>query len=391
MQFSMPRSKSNNQATPDEALKRKAPDFDLPVDYEWIADSNELEKALDSVASAEHVGLDLEADNMHHYKEQLCLVQMHALGKNLLIDPLSIADLSPLLRFLESPPRQVWMHGADFDMCLFQAAWQWLPPRVWDTQIAAQLLGLRQFGLAALVENYFGLQLSKSSQREDWSRRPLAPKMLQYAALDAAVMMPLREILSAELVAKGRWGWFEESCRQARDNALNREGKNGDSVWRITGWGNLQGKQLAYLRALWHWRDQEAERRDVPHFKVLGNREIIELAIACADGKTPNIRRRMSRAALKNLPVVIKEVEAIAPAQWPRKLKSKRLEKPDGFDQRFESLRSRRDAAASELGMDPAVIANRKSMELLAAGGEAAEEVNLMSWQKELLKLENGV
>jgi len=383
----MPSPQSQNRILPEDSVGKDVFRMELPVDYVWIENSQGLLEALESVESAVHVGLDLEADNMHHYKEQLCLVQMHALGRNLLIDPLAIADLSPLMRYLEAPRREVWMHGADFDMCLFQAAWQWLPPKVWDTQIAAQLLGLRQFGLAALVDQFLGIQLSKSSQREDWSRRPLGSKMLEYAALDAAVIMPLREMLAVRLVATERWEWFVESCSVARDNALSREGKDEDSVWRISGWGKLKGKELAYLREFWHWRDAEAERRDVPHFKVLGNRDLIELAEMCAGGRRPTVRRRMSRDAREKLPELINKVESMPSGQWPRKLKASRMEKPDGFDERFEELRGRRDAVATELGIDPAVVANRRNLELLAAGGTAGEEVKLMHWQRQLLGL----
>ena len=107
--------------------------------------------------------VDTEADSLHSFREKLCLIQFSCAGRHAIIDPLKIGDLTPLLQFLESA--EIWMHGADFDMSLFKRTFDLVPSTVLDTQTAARLCGFRQFGLAHLVHEIFGVSLSKQSQR----------------------------------------------------------------------------------------------------------------------------------------------------------------------------------------------------------------------------------
>lgn len=105
---------------------------------------------------------------------------------------------------------EVWMHGADYDMSLFQNAWETLPAMIWDTQTAARLLGFRQFGLAALVEHFHGITLSKSSQKADWARRPLSPTMVTYALNDVNYMLDMADKLTAALREKDAWAGLKK-------------------------------------------------------------------------------------------------------------------------------------------------------------------------------------
>ena len=170
---------------------------------------------------AGRVVLDLEADSLHRYQEKICLIQYADETGSCLIDPLSIEDMGPFYNWLKET--EVWMHGADYDMSLFQNAWETLPAMIWDTQTAARLLGFRQFGLAALVEHFHGITLSKSSQKADWARRPLSPTMVTYALNDVNYMLDMADKLTAALREKGRMGWFEEICRHSMERARERQ------------------------------------------------------------------------------------------------------------------------------------------------------------------------
>jgi len=355
---------------------------------EWIDTRPALEDFLRRVEDATFVGMDLEADNLHHYKEQLCLIQLAADGRVALIDPLAIEDCSSLLEFIDDERRDLWMHGADFDMRLMLAAFDWLPHRIRDTQIAAQLVGRRQFGLAALVQHYLGITLSKSSQKQDWSRRPLTPTMLEYAAQDAAVIFPLKEHLCREMEECGRREWFEDACRSARRQVLARTPRDMDDAWRITGSGGLRGRELAYLRALWHWRDSEARRRDVPTFKVISNQELLDLSKHLDEGKRPEVRRRISAPARDALHALAREVAEMPESQWPTKPKTLRRKRPGDFEDRVEVLKQKRDREAEALGIDPSVVASRKTLEALVLGGPDADDVRLLPWQRRLLGLD---
>ena len=199
--------------------------------------------------------IDTEADSLHRYKESLCLIQFAAGGECVLIDPLVISDLSSLGTYLRTAT--VWMHGADYDMTMLKRQFGELPAKVYDTQIGARLLGARRFGLGDLVQDYFDVELSKSSQKADWGKRPLSPKMIEYALNDVRYLLEMGRKIVEELDRKGRREWFEESCEAARSRVLDRD-DNRDEAWRIQGSGKLLPQGLAYLRSLWTWRDREA-------------------------------------------------------------------------------------------------------------------------------------
>lgn len=364
-----------------------APEYQVDGSYVLVDNQRELGRFLESVGEAREVYMDLEADNLHHYEERLCLIQLHADGKTALIDPLNVESCQELMEYLDQPERQLWMHGADFDMMLMLAAFDWLPTRIYDTQIAAQLVGRRQFGLASLVKHYLGLELSKSSQKEDWSRRPLTPRMLEYAAIDASVLVPVKEKLVDEVLSLGRWEWFLQGCGQARRHALARPPRDEDMVWRIQGWGALKGRELAFLKALWFWRDEEAERRDVPTFKVISNQELIVMAADLHAHGRAEVRRKLTREARDDLQVLLEDVRQLPQSEWPTKIKTPRLRKPDDFESRFDALKAHRDKIAEELGIEPTVIANRKTLELIVLGPEHDEKPQLLPWQREVLGL----
>ncbi|QQL44511.1 ribonuclease D [Sulfuriroseicoccus oceanibius] len=377
----------------------------LEAEYLWIDSAEALESFAASLpAPGGLIGMDLEADNMHCYQEKLCLLQVDggegAVG---LIDPLVIDDLSPLTKRLFDPAGEIWMHGADFDISLMSAAFGEVPPMIWDTQIAAQLCGFRRFGLAAVTEEILGFTMSKGSQKEDWSKRPLTQKMLDYAALDARLMFPLSEFFKKRLVELGRWDWFEESCVAARENVLNRAPRDPDTVWRVNGWGKVpKGRAQAYLRELWHWRDREAERRDRPHFKVVNNRDLVQLATKLGSSSKPSrkdLRWRLSKKALAEFGDVVEKVEAMAASDYPQRPAVQRLAKDDAFDDRVNALIAKRNAVAAEHDLEPSLIAPRKTIELLALHSDpiaAFDPANespgrprpmMLNWQRQLLGL----
>ncbi|RYD64907.1 MAG: ribonuclease D, partial [Verrucomicrobiaceae bacterium] len=137
--------------------------------------------------------IDTEADSLHRYRESLCLIQFADRDGCVLIDPLAIADLSSLGSYLSDAT--VWMHGADYDMTMFKRQFGELPAVVYDTQIGARLLGVRRFGLGDLVSQYFGVELSKSSQKADWGKRPLSPKMVEYALNDVHYLLEMGDMI----------------------------------------------------------------------------------------------------------------------------------------------------------------------------------------------------
>ena len=265
-----------------------------------ITTSSDLAGLVDELPSngPPFAGFDLEADNLHRYAEQLCLIQITTGESVVLVDPLEVEDLTPLKDYLAGTT--VWMHGADFDMTLLRREFGCLPHMIYDTQIAARLLGILRFSYANLVDQFFDIQLCKASQKENWGQRPLPEKMCEYASNDVRYLLPLADALEAGLREKGRFDWFVESCRAAMERVLDRDEEREDP-WRIRGAGKLDRQALCFLRALWEWRDHEAREWDRPPFMVVRNQQLTAWAEALVRGKRLELPRNVKGARARRL------------------------------------------------------------------------------------------
>jgi len=377
-----------NDRSADQAHSAMAPE--PGTDYEYIATTGALSAFL-ALVEADHAAsgaptplcaVDTEADSLHSYDEKLCLIQFASPGRFAIIDPLAVEDLSPLMEFMAKAI--VWMHGADFDMRMIRRRFETIPPVVYDTQTAARLLGQRRFGLAALVEDTYGVILHKGSQKADWGQRPLPPKMLEYAVNDVRFLLGMGALFEERLAGIGRHDWFVETCSCARETVLCRPEKNVDDLWRVAGWGRLSCRGLSFLRALWFWRDEEARLRDRPPFKVLSNEQLLQFALALEAGQEVELSRRVNRHRIERFDHVIAAARAEPPSDWPQHPKRVRSRKNPEAESRFEKMRAHRDRVAAELGIEGTLIASRTTLERIAAEPTARGEL-LLQWQRELL------
>lgn len=327
--------------------------------------------------------IDTEADSLHRYRESLCLVQFAIRGESVLIDPLAIEDLSPLGEYLSNAT--VWMHGADYDMTMFKRQFGDLPAVVYDTQIGARLLGARRFGLGDLVNQYFGIELSKSSQKADWGKRPLSPKMIEYALNDVDYLLEMGDMIVAGLKESGRYDWFEESCVAARRKVLERDDAKEEN-WRIQGSGKLDRRGLACLRALWHWRDAEAKAWDRPSFMVVTNSQILEWSHDLVAGKSITLPHHFRPDRVKRFRATMAAIEALPEAEWPERPTAKRRKRDRDFERKLDALLKSRDQAAEQLGIEGSLIAPRAVLESIASKEADPAEV-LLKWQCERLGL----
>ncbi len=327
--------------------------------------------------------IDTEADSLHRYRESLCLVQFAVRGESVLIDPLAIEDLAPLGDYLSRAT--VWMHGADYDMTMFKRQFGKLPAIVYDTQIGARLLGARRFGLGDLVKDYFGIELLKTSQKADWGKRPLSPKMIEYALNDVHYLLDMGDMIVTGLRNLGRYDWFEESCTAARQKVLDRDDTK-EEMWRIQGSGKLDRRGLACLRALWNWRDAEAKAWDRPSFMVVTNRQLLEWSHDLASGKCVNLPHHFRPDRLKRFRSSVAAVEALTEAGWPERAAGKRRKRDRDFDRRVDALIHDREQAAAKLDIESSLIAPRAVLESIAADDAKPSDL-LLKWQLECLGL----
>lgn len=351
---------------------------------ELIGKAEELEGLFSRHAGQQVCAVDTEADSLHRFRESLCLIQFAAGDESALIDPLALDDLSPVGEYLAD--RTVWMHGADYDMTMLRREFGTIPPVVYDTQIGARLLGLRKFGLGNLVEHFFDVKLSKSSQKADWGKRPLSSKMVEYALNDVRYLLPMADMIVSQLKEMGRFEWFVESCEAARQRVAERD-ESKEEPWRVQGSGRLDRKGLHFLRALWNWRNGEAESWGRPSFMVATNRQLLDWSSVLVSGNRISFPSHYRSDRRRRCVEAIEQAREVAESDYPERVRGKRRRRDKDFDKRVSGMIDTRNQRAGELGIDPSLIASRAVIEGLAAGEEDARQ-QVMSWQAACLGID---
>ncbi len=356
-----------------------------------------LLSALDEDPEAD-VALDTEADSFHHYFEKVCLLQLSWGGTAHLVDPLQTLDIGALLaRFAR---RRLLMHGADYDLRLLFRGYGFRAASLFDTMFAAQLLGEKEIGLAALLAARVGVTLDKAHQRADWSERPLTPPLVAYAAADVLHLAALVESITRDLEAKGRLAWHAEECARlaAADFPAGREA-DPESDWRIKGTNALTDKERAFARALWEARDTRARALDRPPFRVLTNERLLLAAKPAAAGERDLSKlfpgpRPLPDDFARGVREALEAAAALAPSEWPRVRRGERTESDPALERDVETMKKSRDAKATALGLDPGVLASRAILTTAAktrrANGRLTADLlvtegGLSRWRAELL------
>ena len=348
-----------------------------------IETAEALAAMLPALEPHDRIPIDTEADSLHCYFEKLCLIQISVPGHDFLIDPLANLPLEPL--FAAVAGKELAIHGADYDLRLLRRVGFAGPARVFDTMIAARLCGIPEFSLAALILKYFGIQLAKASQKANWARRPLPEQMTDYAIKDTHYLLEISSILEADLRRLERWEWFQQSCERAIVASTIVRERDPDQLWRITGSKDLRGRSSALLRALWTWRDAEAQAVDRPSFHILHNEQLVEAADRFDRGLEVDYaqlkggrRARFFQAA--------REALALPESEWPQIIRKPRPRTTREEELRFKRLKTKRDDVAAALQLDPSLIAPKLVLENLAANFDEAAG-RMMPWQRAILDL----
>jgi ribonuclease D len=352
-----------------------------------IASEQKLADLIRQIQAADRIAIDTEADSLHSYREKLCLVQISVPSAasvcDFIVDPLNNLDLEPLRHALE--PREIILHAADYDLRMLRRGLNFTAGRIFDTVVAARLLGIREFSLGALVKRFFDVELHKHSQKANWALRPLPARMLDYAMDDVHYLLPLATKLEDELERLHRRDWFRQSCERAIELAAAERERDQDELWRIGGAGALDSYTGAVLRALWQWRDGEAEMVDRPPFHILQNHDLLKAAESFASGQVPDYKHFSSRRRQTFLDAA--KVALQSPqSDWPVMRRRAGSRPTAEMRQRAEELRERRDKAAEQLGLERSFIASRGALEAIAADPARAIAL-LVPWQRELIGL----
>ena len=362
-----------------------------PPTYTLIDQAAQLAPLLAALDRVDEVSLDTEADNMFHYRTRVCLLQF-LVGKEIfLVDVLAALPLDGLWSRLKD--KHLVMHGSDFDLRLLHDFCRFRPKSIFDTMLAAQLINRPRIGLASLLEDNFSVKLSKESQKANWSKRPLTQKMLDYAALDVFYLPALRDILTRELVKLDRIDWLDQQCRAQIESGSIGFAPPDENDWRIGRSERLRGPGLGVLHAIWHWREQSAQRIDVPPFKVCSSDLLLKIAYAAEEGQTEeailaqvHLGRRHDRLA----PSLAAALRA-GLARDPKTLPKRRGRDPNHVAltqsevEHLDRIKDDRDRVAAKLQLEPTLIANRAQLAQIARAPSRLTEL-LLPWQAGLLQ-----
>ena len=363
-----------------------------PTHYKLLDRPGSLAPLLAALNRVDEVFLDTEADNMFHYKVRLCLLQFYVDGEVYLVDALATElDLTPLWDRLAQV--HLVMHGSDFDLRLLHDRCGFRAKSIFDTMLAAQLLGRQRIGLAALLEEHFGITADKSGQKANWSRRPIVPKLLDYAALDVWHLPGLRDILTRGLADLDRLEWLDQQCRAQIQAGTEGFAPATEHDWRIGRSERLRGLGQPVLHAIWHWRETTAEQIDTPPFKVCNNDLLLDIAYAAEDGQTAeailtqvDLGKRHDRL-MPSLTAALRRGFETDPSTLPRRpgRDASRRSLNQSELARLDRIKEDRDRIATQLSIEATLIANRAQLSHLAQVPSDLDDV-LLPWQASLLR-----
>jgi len=370
-----------------------------------ITTASALETLARELKSLGRFALDTEFIREKTYRPQLCLVQIAAGEKAVLVDPFLTPDLTPILDLIFDPEVVKVVHAGEQDMEIFYSMGRKAPRSVFDTQVAAAMAGRGEsISYARLVEDLTGVRLSKIETFTDWSKRPLRPEQLVYALDDVRYLHRVVALLEAELQGLGRGDWLRDELAFYED--IGTYEKDPDRLYlKVRSASKLDSRELAVLRNLAAWREEEAQKMDRPRGRIILDEVLVELArrapasleqIGAVRGIHPQLIRRSGQEILRRVAAAKK----LKPEEYPPPIERRASDAELSLvvDLLEVVLRAR----AAEAKIAPAYLASRKDLSDLAVsvlqGGKdsAREALPLLSgWRRRLagealLELLNG-
>jgi ribonuclease D len=362
----------------------------------YITSEDEVAELAAALRKTPLFAADTEAAGYHRYHDRICLLQISTRDETFLIDTLTVEDLSALAAVFAESTHEVILHDADYDLRLLARDHDMRVGGLFDTKLAAQLLGEPAFGLGALVEKYLGTRLDKKYQRADWAQRPLPPEMLAYAAEDTRHLPQLRDRLKEALEQAGRLHWAAEEFELREHTRWEPAAASDEGYLRIKNTRDLTPRGMAALRELHEWREALAERRDIATFRVVGNDVLIAAARALPRdarelAQTKGVPGSIAERYGAEMMAALQRAVDLDEAELPRRERGPRRPPPDAeFDARVDRLKKVRDAAAETLGLDRGFLMPRQQLEAIArqrprTEKELMEVADMRRWQVEAL------
>jgi len=366
----------------------------MPQDsYTYIDTPDKLTQTCEQLKHCSVLAVDTEFHRETTYYPEFALLQIYGNGQCWIIDPIKLNDLTELWNVLCDPNILKVFHAARQDMEIILKESGKLPLPLFDSQVAAALLGLgQQIGFGNLVQRIAKKELAKQESFSDWMSRPLRQKQLEYAADDVIWLMPIYQHLSERLEARGRLAWLDEEQAKLCDIATYQEGKDA-LLWRVKGANKLKSRALAVLRELAGWRETQAKQRNLPRRRLIADEPLLE--IARRDEVNTDILKRIRglpqgvvRRFGDDLIRVWKQGRSIPEEQCPKP--HKRNHHTTGTDMRLELLDTLLRLKAEAGDISGAILSNKSELAELASWGKQRKLPEpdiacLKGWRRELV------
>lgn len=363
----------------------------MDAQHELIDSPGALRRLCKQLRQAERIGLDTEFVGERTYTPRLELVQIAAAHGTAVIDCQAIESLGPLLDALLDPHIEKVLHAGQQDLELLGNLAGGVPGPVFDTQIAAAMVGYgAQTGYAALVERLLQVRINKTQTLTDWSRRPLTATQIAYAHEDVRYLLPVRERLGERVKRLGRERWLAEELERLQDASGARRAGVMESYLRVRGRGGLGGQGLAVLRELAAWREEEAQRRNKPRGSVLSDELLVDLARRAPDSEEAlrMFRGQFARVVARHAAAILAAVQralALPRKAWPQAAEARRLPAaPAGV---IELLQATLRLCAEAAHIAPSMVATSADLQLLieAHAVRQHEQLPILNgWRREI-------
>lgn len=362
--------------------------------YQFVTTDKELSQVCIELEPCEIIGVDLEADSMHCFLEKICLIQIAGPNQAWLVDPFLINDFSPFSQILENPGIVKVFHGSDFDVRSLDRELSVEIENLFDTEIACRFLNIKARGLGALLKSFFNIDVDKKYQKVDWSKRPLKEEMIAYSVGDVATLVALHDLLKERLEKIGRLAWAQEEFDlQAR---VKYESNHIRPLFRrFKGAGKLDNRSLALLEHLLEVRLSQAEKKDLPPFKIMSNQSIMTMvqrrpASIDAVLKHRALSRKQAGMYGQLCVTAIETALALPHRELPSYPKTRMPRKSSRVLGRIDALKKMREAASRSLGMEPGFLINNNMIAAVAAGKPTTPDdllqiPGMRHWQVEAL------
>lgn len=339
-----------------------------------VSDSQGLQTLLERARQEPVVAVDTESNSLYAYHYQICLIQISLPDSDYVVDPLA-CDVSPLGELFANPEQQKVFHAAENDILGLKRDFGFQFANLFDTMLAARILGWPRAGLAAILAERFGVQLDKRLQRADWGRRPLRPDELAYAQLDTHYLLPLREQQVVALQTLGRWQEAQERFEQLTRLKWVAKSFDENGFWRINGAQRLSDRELAVLRELFLFREQQAQQENRPPFKVLSNKALITLSQRQPTNqralwRLPGLTRTQIRRYGRGIVVAVTRGQQAPSPERPAARSPNHQDRPSPLIlARYNALRQWRRQVARQRGVEVDVILNNDVLMAIARHG----------------------